>query len=265
MYSVILATMLTAGAETTQWGCFRARCHGCHGCGGGCVAYNAFSCSGFCSGCSCSSYCHGCSGCQRIAVVVGCHGCYGCQGGYGSYGCHSSGCYGGSAGSGCSCSGVIMPPAVAAPPQSGGPERVYARPGIVPGVGPLNEAERRAAEETIRKMREGKGSEGKERRKERRDDDDENASASAGKARLVVRVPADARLWVDRVECPLPGTVRAFDTPDLNPQQSYSYTLRVAVRRGGQTVEDSRRVEFVAGQQVEIDFNNVGAVSTASR
>jgi len=93
----------------------------------------------------------------------------------------------------------------------------------------------------------------------------EEASASSGKARLVVRVPADARLWVDRVECPLPGTVRAFETPELNPQQSYSYTLRVAVQRDGQTVEDSRRVEFASGQQVEVDLSNIGAVRTAAR
>lgn len=136
----------------------------------------------------------------------------------------------------------------------------------------MNEAERRAVEDLLRKMRGGRGPDGKgppERKKERRDDNDENAAAetaaAVAKARVVVRLPADARLWVDQVECPLPGTVRAFDTPDLNPEQSYSYTLRVAVQRDGRTVEDSRRIDFASGQQVEVDFTNVGAVSTASR
>ena len=139
------------------------------------------------------------------------------------------------------------------------PAAVRARPA------PLNEAERRAVEELLRKMREAKEADGKgAERREGRDNGDDSAAVTA-KARVVVRLPADARLWVDRVECPLPGTVRAFDTPNLNPEQSYSYTLRVTVQRDGQTVEDSRRVEFAAGQQVEVDFNNVGALRTASR
>jgi uncharacterized protein (TIGR03000 family) len=45
MYSVVLATLITAGSATPAWG---HGCHGCHGCWGGC---------------------HGCWG--------GCHGCWG--------------------------------------------------------------------------------------------------------------------------------------------------------------------------------------------
>ncbi len=112
-------------------------------------------------------------------------------------------------------------------------------------------------------MRGGKGADGKGDRKKQKKDDDGDVAASATKARLVVRVPADARLWVDQVECPLPGTVRAFDTPNLNPEQSYRYTIRVAVERNGQTIEDSRRIDFVSGQRVDVDFSNVGAVRTA--
>lgn len=139
---------------------------------------------------------------------------------------------------------------------------VRARPVPGPGVGPLSEAERRAVEDLVRQLRSERGPAPRNQKKEGREDE---VSASASKARVVVRLPADARLWVDRVECPLPGTVRSFDTPDLNPEQSYSYTLRVAIQRDGQTVEDSRRVDFAAGQQVEVDFSGVGAVRTASR
>jgi uncharacterized protein (TIGR03000 family) len=81
MYSVVLATVLTAGSASPAWG------HGCHGCCGG---YNAFSysCGGCCGGCYGS--CYGCGGC-----CGGCYGsCYGCCGGYSScYGC-CGGCYG---------------------------------------------------------------------------------------------------------------------------------------------------------------------------
>ena len=83
------------------------------------------------------------------------------------------------------------------------------------------------------------------------------------KARVIVTLPAEARLWVDQVECPLPGAVRSFDTPDLSPQQNYAYTLRIAVQRNGQTVEESRRVALVPGERVEVDFTGVGALRTA--
>ncbi len=43
----------------------------------------------------------------------------------------------------------------------------------------------------------------------------EEAAVPADKARVVVRAPADARLWVDQVECPLPGTVWIEKSPVL--------------------------------------------------
>ena len=141
---------------------------------------------------------------------------------------------------------------------------------------PRNDAERKAVEDTLRRMREGMGDRKGDRKeterkeidrkefKERKDRDDDDNAVSATKARVVVKLPADARLWVDQVECPLSGDVRAFDTPNLDPQQSYTYTLLVAVQRNGQIVQDSRRVQLTPGRQVEVDFNSVAAVRTAS-
>ena len=260
MYSVVLATMLTAGAQTTTFGWHCHGCHSsCHSCSGVYV-YNAFSCHGchsYCSSCSCScsySWCHGCSGCHGCHVTVvlgGCHGCHGC--------CYYSGCHGCCYYSSCSCSGVVYYPQVVQRvqmvegPRGGGGGM---------GVGPLNDMERKAVEDLLRKLRDGKGDKkGFEKKEEQ---SSEAASVSPTKARVVVRAPADARLWVDQVECPLPGTVRSFETPDLNPEQNYVYTLRVAVERNGQTVQESRRVTLTPGQQVQVDFNNVGATRTAA-
>lgn len=136
----------------------------------------------------------------------------------------------------------------------------------MPGMMPRNEAERKAVEELLRRIRQDKGEKMPGERKEfKRDEQKRDEAASLGdKARVVVRVPADARLWVDQVECPLSGTVRSFDTPNLDPQQSYSYTLRVAIERNGQTVQEARRVSLTPGQQVDVDFSDVGAVRTAS-
>ena len=255
MYSVMLAAMLTTGAETTNWGCFR--CHGFRGCHG-CYAYNAFSCHSFCSGCACSgnrSY-HGCGG---VVVVVGAgHGCHGCSG------CHTR--------------------TMVVAPQPSGPPRGPGRPGGAMGPGggmmmgglgmpphlmPRNETERKAVEDVLRRLREGmgdkKGKEG-ERKEFKREEQkrDEAAALPDDKARVVVSLPADARLWVDNVECPLPGAVRSFDTPNLDPQQRYTYTLRMIVERDGRMVQDSRQVALTPGQQIEVDFSSVGAVRTAS-
>ena len=104
-----------------------------------------------------------------------------------------------------------------------------------------------------------------ERKEFKREEQNRDESAALGaKARIVVRLPADARLWVDQVECPLAGTVRAFDTPNLDPQQNYLYTLRIAVERNGQVVQDVRRVPLTPGERIEVDFTDIGALRTVS-
>ncbi len=131
------------------------------------------------------------------------------------------------------------------PMMGGGPKMVM----------PQNEDERRAVEDLLRKMRAGKGE---------KKGGESDVSVPSNRARVVVRAPADARLWVDQVECPIPGTVRSFDTPDLNPERTYSYTIRVAFQRNGQRIDESRRIPLIPGQVAEVDFSNVGAVRTAA-
>lgn len=268
MYSVMLATMLTAGAQTTNvcW----LRCHGCHSCHS-CYSSCHSSCHGrvviahgchsYCSGCFCScscnwySSCHCCSG--VVVVMGGCHGCHSCSGWcHGCSGCWvSSHC--------CHSSGVVVVER-REEVRGGGM-------GMGGGMGPRNEMERKAVDDLLRRLRQGEGQKGgerkggEERKIERKEfKRDEQAAVPADRSRLVVSVPADARLWVDQVECPLPGAVRSFDTPNLDPQMNYSYTLRVAVQRNGQTVEDSRRVQLIPGQQIQVDFSGIGATRTVA-
>ena len=84
------------------------------------------------------------------------------------------------------------------------------------------------------------------------------------KSRVTVLVPANARLWVDNVECPLTSAVRSFDTPALNDNQKYVYNLRMEVVRDGQTVVQTQRAIITPGQPVQVDFNAAAQV-TASR
>ena len=54
-------------------------------------------------------------------------------------------------------------------------------------------------------------------------------------ARVTVKLPADARLYVDNVVCPLSSDTRTFNTPELEVGRSYFYTLKAEVIRDGET------------------------------
>src|SRR5262245_28498571 len=177
MYSVVLATMLSAGAAAPDWGCRGCHgcwgCHGCHGCAGcwgchGCRGWGCHGCRGCygCYGCSC----YGCYGCS-------CYGCYGCSGCYGCYGCS---CFGGYRYSGYGY-GYASPGMIIA--QHSVPKSV-----VVAQTPP--------------------------------------ASSTNDVARITVRLPADAKLFVDNAECPLTSAVRTFATPKLEQGKKYYYTLR---------------------------------------
>jgi uncharacterized protein (TIGR03000 family) len=83
-------------------------------------------------------------------------------------------------------------------------------------------------------------------------------------ATLTVKLPADARLFVDGVACPLTSATRSFDTPDLEAGQKYYYTLKAEVVREGETRTATRRVLVEAGKQVTVDFKDLPA-QTASQ
>jgi uncharacterized protein (TIGR03000 family) len=82
-------------------------------------------------------------------------------------------------------------------------------------------------------------------------------------ARITVSLPADAKLSVDGVDCPLTSDKRAFDSPTLQPGQRYYYTFTAEVVREGKTRTESKRVIIAAGEKVEVEFTL--PVETASR
>jgi uncharacterized protein (TIGR03000 family) len=87
----------------------------------------------------------------------------------------------------------------------------------------------------------------------------------AAPASVTVRLPADARLSVDGIECPLTSATRTFNTPKLDPGQRYVYTLKAEIVREGQTRADSKRVFVEAGKKVDVDFTNLPTLQAASR
>ncbi|MBL8822800.1 MAG: TIGR03000 domain-containing protein [Planctomycetia bacterium] len=74
-------------------------------------------------------------------------------------------------------------------------------------------------------------------------------------ARLQVILPqADAELQIDGQTTTSVGSVRNFDTPELDPGMLYTYTVEAMWKSRGEMQRDVRRVDVRAGSRVMVDF-----------
>jgi uncharacterized protein (TIGR03000 family) len=73
-------------------------------------------------------------------------------------------------------------------------------------------------------------------------------------ARVVVRVPEDARLEFGGVPVEQPGRVRKFTTPALVVGQKYRYDIRASWTDNGQPVVKERQITIMAGEKADVDF-----------
>jgi uncharacterized protein (TIGR03000 family) len=278
------------------WGC----CGGCWGCCGGC--WGCWGCCGGCwGGCyGCYGGCYGCWGtCYGCA---GCYGCYGCYGGcYGGDAIAvAPAVVPGAVVPGAVVPGTVAPttpaqPTIpAAPKKDGDKSSSLGNAAAVVLTAPANVQlfvedrliPRTTNEQTFRTpelepgssytytfkarvVREGKTVSYTKQVKVRAgvySVADFTTLVSEGKdtARVTVALPADARLYVDGVQCPLTSAKRTFDTPALDVGRSYYYTLKAEVVRDGETRAASQRVLVEAGKQVTVEFKDL-PVQTASR
>jgi uncharacterized protein (TIGR03000 family) len=77
---------------------------------------------------------------------------------------------------------------------------------------------------------------------------------AAGSAMLAVRVPADARVFVNGLLTRTQGMYRQYISRGLMPGSDYTYEVRVEVARDGRTYEDVRTVNLQAGGATELVF-----------
>jgi uncharacterized protein (TIGR03000 family) len=73
-------------------------------------------------------------------------------------------------------------------------------------------------------------------------------------ARVVVRVPEDARVELDGVLVEGDGRVRRFNTPLLIPGRVYTFEVRVVWVEDGREVVRVRKISLAAGERGEVDF-----------
>jgi uncharacterized protein (TIGR03000 family) len=79
-------------------------------------------------------------------------------------------------------------------------------------------------------------------------------SSRPAPAKVTVRLPADAQLYVNDDLCPLTSDTRTFPTPVLDPGVQYFYTLRMEQVRDGQVHTEVLRVLVNAGEHSQATF-----------
>ncbi|GIW84230.1 MAG: hypothetical protein KatS3mg106_743 [Gemmataceae bacterium] len=257
-----------------------------YGCEGGCRGrVFAGGCSGaaLSAGCYGASYPAGCNGCQGEGLLArlrrffdrgSCQGasysaaCYGCYGSF-SYGCqgaaYPTGCYGSAAlacygspsyqytpmfNGGTSCQGGLVP--LAPPPQfdtPGGsaplpsvppPTIPYAPPEAAPPPGSARRTPATSPSAELPAVPTATGTPGQ-------------------RGTVIVRLPADARLFAENRQLRQTGAERTFVTPPLPPEREYTYRFRVEYDRHGETVSISRQVKVRPGETVQVTFTDLTA------
>jgi len=73
-------------------------------------------------------------------------------------------------------------------------------------------------------------------------------------ATIVVRVPADAKVWFDDTLTQSTGESRSFGTPPLNAGSVFHYTIRAQWNDKGQMVDRSQQVDVMGGRTSLVDF-----------
>lgn len=235
MYSIVMVAAMTAAPETPDFFFKKGGCHGCYG--GGCYGY---SCGGCCGGYSCGG-CYG--GGWGYGGCGGCWGCHGCHGfvtthsGFGCGGCF--GCYGGHAMGGCCGGGYAVPAATGvyvAPPPPGGPMPPPPPPTKGGAGGGVSAPDVPVAVNSL----------------------------PANRGQVVVRVPADAKLFADGQATTLGGAERVFQTPELTSGRDFQYTLKVEIPEGTETKSISKQVVVRAGHRTVVDFTGAADTVTSS-
>jgi uncharacterized protein (TIGR03000 family) len=81
-----------------------------------------------------------------------------------------------------------------------------------------------------------------------------DTTAADTTATVVVELPADAKLTIDGEATTSTSATRVFQTPALEPGQTFHYTFQAQVERDGKVQSVTRRVEVRAGEQTRVSL-----------
>ena len=275
MYSLILMTAMSAAPDTTEFNgffrdlfSFRGGCHGsCTGCYGSCTGRSSGgygSCTGSCTGSG-----SGCYGNGRLRAFNN-NACYGsCTGrtaaGVGSCtgyaasctGTPSYSCQGSAPMSGMSDGYAVPSPAMSQYPVMDGGSCIGASGGSgipMPVYGPSYDNGGYIPATPMPAVPQSYNSPPDsvpEQRNSLR-----AFQGQANRATVVVRLPADARLFAENRPLALTSGERQFVTPPL-PEGEFTYTFRAEYVRNGETISQTKRVNVRSGNTYPVEFNDL--------
>lgn len=75
-----------------------------------------------------------------------------------------------------------------------------------------------------------------------------------GTARILVRIPTGARLWIDGEATSQKSAQRTFLTPKLESGRTHAYELRARWNQDGRVVEETREIHVRANRTTRVDF-----------
>jgi uncharacterized protein (TIGR03000 family) len=87
--------------------------------------------------------------------------------------------------------------------------------------------------------------------------DSDQESRAGNTATVVIRAPAGVRVTVDGQDTGRQAPEATFNTPALQPGQTYSYQFKAEVVRDGQPVSEVKKVLVRAGERSVVDFNHL--------
>jgi uncharacterized protein (TIGR03000 family) len=76
--------------------------------------------------------------------------------------------------------------------------------------------------------------------------------------RINVRVPADAEVWVEGAKTAQTGTRRTYVSPPLDPDETYTYSVRARWRGADGEVDRTRKAQVSGGDEVTLNFVGTG-------
>jgi len=85
------------------------------------------------------------------------------------------------------------------------------------------------------------------------------------RAKVVVRLPADAKLYANGQLTELTSSERVFSTPALSADKDFQYTMKIEYTRDGALVSDNQVVKVRAGMVSMVDFADRANGGTAAR
>ena len=80
---------------------------------------------------------------------------------------------------------------------------------------------------------------------------------------MSVKVPADAKVFVNDRPTTSTGSDREYVSRDLQPGARYNYTVRAEFVRDGKPVVENQTIQLAAGQNAAVDFLKTASVQTA--